>query len=132
MKRQKRSGLTLFFSGIIIFISTLLWAVVWSLELGIYVLALGYPIIYLGMLGLLLILIGAYALLNNPRTRGLMLLIVGLSIAGVGLFYTINVYLNFEFFKNEPQVLVYLIIPIIIGVIIFMGGIQKILIPQFK
>lgn len=124
MKKQKRSQLIILFSGIIIFISTLLWAMVWSIDLGIYVFALGYPIIYFSILGLILILIGAYALLNNPRMRGLMLLIVGLSIATVGVFYTINVYLNFEFFKNEPQVLVYVIIPIIIGLIIIMSGIK--------
>lgn len=124
LEKKKRSGLILFIIGTIILISAIIWAIIWSLDLGIYVLAMGYPIIYSIAFGLFLFFIGIYSLLSNPRNKGLLLLIIGSLITGVGSYYTINIFLNFEIFKSEPLVIVYVVIPIIIGIIIILFGIK--------
>ena len=126
LEKEKRSGLILFIIGTIILISAIIWAIVWSLDLGIYVLAMGYPIIYSIAFGLFLFFIGIYTLLSNPRNKGLLLLIIGSLLTIVGSYYTINIFLNFEIFKSEPQIIVYVIIPIIMGIIIVIFGIKLI------
>jgi len=126
LEKKKRSGLILFIIGTIILISAIIWAIIWSLDLGIYVLAMGYPIIYSIAFGLFLFFIGIYSLLSNPRNKGLLLLIIGSLITGVGSYYTINIFLNLEIFKSEPQIIVYVVIPIIIGIIIVIFGIKLI------
>jgi hypothetical protein len=65
-------------------------------------------------------------LISNPRNKGLLLLIIGSLITGVGSYYTINIFLNLEIFKSEPQIIVYVVIPIIIGIIIVIFGIKLI------
>ena len=124
LEKKKRSGLILFIIGTIILIFAFLWAIVWSLDLGIYVLAMGYPIIYSIAFGLFLFFIGVYTLLSNPRNKGLLLLILGSVLTSVGSYYTLNIFLNFEIFKFEPQIIVYVVIPIIIGIIIILFGIK--------
>ena len=124
LEKEKRSGLILFIIGIIILISAIIWAIIWSFDIGIYVLAMGYPIIYSIAFGLFLFLIGIYTLLSNPRNKGLLLLIIGSLLTSVGSYYTINIFLNFEIFKSEPQIIVYVVIPIIIGIIIVIFGIK--------
>jgi len=124
LEKKKRSGLILFIIGTIILIFSFLWAIVWSLDLGIYVLAMGYPIIYSIAFGLFLFFIGVYTLLSNPRNKGLLLLILGSVLTSVGSYYTLNIILNFEIFKFEPQIIVYVVIPIIIGIIIILFGIK--------
>ena len=124
MEKKKRNGLILFIIGTIILISAITWAIVWSLDLGIYVLAMGYPIIYSIAFGLFLFFIGIYTLLSNPRNKGLLLLIIGSLLTIVGSYYTINIFLNFEIFKFEPQIIVYVVIPIIIGILIILFGIK--------
>jgi len=126
LEKEKRSGLILFIIGIIILISAIIWAIIWSFDIGIYVLAMGYPIIYSIAFGLFLFLIGIYTLLSNPRNKGLLLLIIGSLLTSVGSYYTINIFLNFEIFKSEPQIIVYVVIPIIIGIIIVIFGIKLI------
>ena len=126
LEKEKRSGLILFIIGTIILISAIIWAIVWSLDIGIYVLAMGYPIIYSIAFGLFLFFIGIYTLLSNPRNKGLLLLIIGSLLTIVGSYYTINIFLNFEIFKSEPQIIVYVIIPIIMGIIIVIFGIKLI------
>ena len=126
LEKEKRSGLILFIIGTIILISAIIWAIVWSLDIGIYVLAMGYPIIYSIAFGLFLFFIGVYTLLSNPRNKGLLLLIIGSLLTIVGSYYTINIFLNFEIFKFEPQIIVYVIIPIIMGIIIVIFGIKLI------
>ena len=126
LEKEKRSGLIIFIIGTIILISAIIWAIVRSLDLGIYVLAMGYPIIYSIAFGLFLFFIGVYTLLSNPRNKGLLLLIIGSLLTIVGSYYTINVFLNFEIFKFEPQIIVYVIIPIIIGIMIVIFGIKLI------
>ena len=126
LEKKKRSGLILFIIGTIVLIFAFLWAIVWSLDLGIYVLAMGYPIIYSIAFGLFLFFIGIYTLLSNPRNKGLLVLIIGSLLTIVGSYYTINIFLNFEIFKSEPQIIVYVIIPIIIGIIIVIFGIKLI------
>ena len=64
LEKEKRSGLILFITGLIILLSTIVWAIVWSLDLGIYVLAMGYPVIYFGVLGLFVFFVGIYILLK--------------------------------------------------------------------
>ncbi len=124
LEKEKRSGLILFIIGTIILISAIIWAIFRSLDLGIYVLAMGYPTIYFIAFGLFLFIIGIYTLLSNPRNKGLLLLIIGSLLTSVGSYYTINIFLNFEIFKSEPQIIVYVIIPIIIGIIIILFGIK--------
>ena len=124
LEKKKRSGLILFIIGTIILIFSFLWAIVWSLDLGIHVLAMGYPIIYSIAFGLFIFFIGVYTLLNNPRNKGLLLLILGSVLTSVGSYYTLNIILNFEIFKFEPQIIVYVVIPIIIGIIIILFGIK--------
>jgi len=124
LEKEKRKGLILFIIGTIILISAIIWAIVGSLDLGIYVLAMGYPIIYSIAFGLFLFFIGIYTLLSIPRNKGLLLLIIGSLLTSVGSYYTINVFLNFEIFKFEPQIIVYVVIPIIIGIIIILFGIK--------
>ena len=124
LEKKKRSGLILFIIGTIILISAIIYAIFRSLDLGIYVLAMGYPIIYSIAFGLFLFFIGIYSLLSNPRNKGLLLLIIGSLLTIVGSYYTINIILNFEIFKFEPQIIVYVIIPIIIGIIIVIFGIK--------
>ena len=124
LEKEKRSGLILFIIGTIILISAIIWAIIRSLDIGIYVLAMGYPIIYSIAFGLFLLIIGIYTLLSNPRNKGLLLLIIGSLLTSVGSYYTINVFLNFEIFKFEPQIIVYVVIPIIIGIIIILFGIK--------
>ena len=124
LEKEKRSGWILFIIGTIILISAIIWAIIWSLDIGIYVLAMGYPIIYSIAFGLFLFLIGIYTLLSNPRNKGLLLLIIGSLLTSVGSYYTINIFLNFEIFKSEPQIIVYVVIPIIIGIIIVIFGIK--------
>jgi len=85
---------------------------------------MGYPIIYYIAFGLFLLFIGIYTLLSNPRNKGLLLLIIGSLLTIVGSYYTINVFLNFEIFKYEPQIIVYIVIPIIIGITIILFGIN--------
>lgn len=126
LEKKKRSGLIIFIIGTIILISAIIWAIVWSLDLGIYVLAMGYPIIYSIAFGLFLFFIGIYTLLSNPRNKGLLLLIIGSLLTIVGSYYTINIFLNFEIFKFEPLIIVYIVIPIIIGIIIVIFGIKLI------
>ncbi len=126
MEKKKRNGLILLIIGTIILISAIIWAIVLSLDLGIYVLAMGYPIIYSIAFGLFLFFIGIYTLFNNPRNKGLLVLIIGSLLTSVGSYYTINIFLNFEIFKSEPQIIVYVIIPIIIGIIIVIFGIKLI------
>jgi len=124
LEKKKRCGLILFIIGTTILISAIIWAIIWSSDLGIYVLAMGYPIIYSIAFGLFLFFIGIYTLLNNPRNKGLLLLIIGSLLTIVGSYYTINVFLNFEIFKSEPLIIVYVVIPIIIGIIIVIFGIK--------
>ena len=124
LEKEKRSRLILFIIGTIILISAIIWAIIWSFDIGIYVLAMGYPIIYSIAFGLFLFLIGIYTLLSNPRNKGLLLLIIGSLLTSVGSYYTINVFLNFEIFKFEPEIIVYIVIPIIIGIIIIVFGIK--------
>ncbi|MBA7479033.1 hypothetical protein ES705_04905 [subsurface metagenome] len=124
LEKEKRSGLILFIIGTIILISAIIWAIIRSLDIGIYVLAMGYPIIYSIAFGLFLLIIGIYTLLSNPRNKGLLLLIIGSLLTSVGSYYTINVFLNFEIFKFEPQIIVYVVISIIIGIIIILFGIN--------
>jgi hypothetical protein len=124
LEKKKRSGLILFIIGTIILIFSFLWAIIWSLDLGIYVLAMGYPIIYSIAFGLFIFFIGVYTLLSNPRNKGLLVLIIGSLLTSVGSYYTINVFLNFEIFKFEPQIIVYVVIPIIIGILIILFGIK--------
>ena len=124
LEKEKRSGLIIFIIGTIILISAIIWAIVRSLDLGIYVLAMGYPTIYFIAFGLFLFFIGIYTLLSNPRNKGLLLLIIGSLLTSVGSYYTINIFLNFEIFKFEPQIIVYVVISIIIGIIIILFGIK--------
>jgi hypothetical protein len=85
---------------------------------------MGYPIIYSIAFGLFLFFIGVYTLLNNTRNKGLLLLILGSVLTSVGSYYTLNIFLNFEIFKFEPQIIVYVVIPIIIGILIILFGIK--------
>ena len=124
LEKKKRNGLILFIIGTIILIFAIIWAIVWSLDLGIYVLAMGYPIIYSIAFGLFLFFIGIYTLLSNPRNKGLLILIIGSLLTSVGSYYTINIFLNFEIFKFEPQIIAYVVIPIIIGILIILFGIK--------
>ena len=126
LEKEKRSGLILFITGLIILLSTIVWAIVWSLDLGIYVLAMGYPVIYFGVFWLFVFFVGIYTLFSSPRTKGLLLFIIGSLLTGGGLYYTINILLNWEILKFEPLIIIDVIIPIIIGIIIIIFGIKLI------
>ncbi|KKL88461.1 hypothetical protein LCGC14_1924480 [marine sediment metagenome] len=128
IKVQKRRGLILIIIGLIFLIFTTIWGLIWSLQLGIYVLAMGYPIIYFEVFGILILLLGIYTFLSSPRNKGLLLLIIGLTLSIVGIYYTLNILLNLEIFRTEPQIIAYVSFPVIIGVILILVGIKRVIV----
>jgi len=126
LDKEKKIGLILFIAGLIILISTIIWVIIWSLDIGIYGLDIVYSIIYFSPFGLFVFFIGIYTLLSNPRRKGLLLLIIGSLLTGVGSYYTIGLLLNFKIIETEPELIVITIIPIIIGIIIIIFGIKLI------
>ena len=126
IEKEKRMGLVLVITGLIISIPAITRIIEWYINLGLSTSSWGILLIPSGALGLLLIIVGIYSLLSNPRMKGLLLLIIGSFLTGVGLYFTRYLLLNPKIIKSKSSSIYWTNILTIIGILINAYGIIRI------
>ena len=132
IEKENRRGLVRVFSGLIILSFPIIWYISLVLNVRFYIFGLEFLMLGFGALGLLLIFIGIYSLLSNPRMKGLFLMILGSIFTSVGLYFTIYILSNPIILKSKSYAIYWTITPIIIGVIVILYGIMRIIIYEFN
>ena len=126
IEREKRKDFFLFIISLIILILGIIWGIAFFLGVRFFcIVSCESTVLFLGPPALLIFL-GICSLINNPRMKGLLLLITGSPITGVGLYFTIYLLSNPIILKSKSGAIFWTIIPIIIGILIIVYGIRQI------
>ena len=124
--KEKRMGLFLIISGLIILSFPIIWYISWILNVRFFIFGIDILMLGLGALGLLVFFVGIYSLLPNPRMKGLLFLIIGSFLTGVGLYFTRYLLLNIDIIKSKSSSIYWTHILTIIGILIIIYGIIQI------
>jgi hypothetical protein len=126
IEKEKRMRLVLVIIGLIILSFPIIWYISLLLNVRFFIFGSDILMLGLGVLGLLVIFVGIYSLLSNPRMKGLYLLIIGSFLTSVGLYFTRYLLLNINFLISKSYSIYWTIILTIIGILIILYGIIKI------
>ena len=85
VEKEKRMGLVLVIAGLIMISIPIIWYTLWILNVRIFIFSIEFLMLGAGALGLLVIFVGIYSLISNPRMKGLFLLIIGSIFTSGGL-----------------------------------------------
>jgi len=124
--KENRMGLVKVIIGLILLILAIIWYIALLLDVRICIFSSDILILFLGALGLLFIIIGIHSLLPTPPMKGLLLLIIGLLLTGVGLYFTRYLLLNPKILKSKSDSIYWTNILTIIGILIMTYGIIQI------
>jgi len=132
VEKEKRMGLVLVISGLIMLSIPIIWYISLILNVRFFIFGIEFLMYMSGALGLLVIFVGIYSLISNPRMKGLFLLIMGSIFTSGGLYFTIYLLSNISFLISKSGAIYWTITPIIIGILIFLYGIMRIIIYEYN
>lgn len=122
---EKRKDFFLSIISSIILILGIIWGIAFFLGVSVCIVSCVFTILFLG-LPALLIFLGICSLINNPRMKGLLILITGSPLIGVGLYFTIFLLSNPIILKSKSGAIYWTIFLMIIGILIIAYGIRQI------
>ncbi len=131
-EKENRSGSVLVISGLIMLSIPIIWYISLILNVRFYIFGNEFLMLGLGVLGLLVIFVGIYSLISNPRMKGLFLLILGSIFTAGGLFFTIYLLSNINILKSKSGAIYWTIFLTIVGIIVILYGIMRIIIYEYN
>jgi len=118
--------------GLILLSFPIIWYISLISNVRFFIFGIEFLMYGSGALGLLVIFVGSYSLISNPRMKGLFLLIIGSIFTSGGLFFTMYLLSNINFLISKAYAIYWTITPIIIGILIILSGITRIIIYEYN